>query len=353
MPQQKALICPGVQKMWYVGESAIPTPGPKDVLVKIMSTGLNPGDWKIQAHGLFGLKFPLITGVDGAGVVEEVGAEVSTFAVGDRILFEGGAFPDQGTSTFQQYSIIPAELVAKIPENISFDQAASIPAALATVFIAIWNHHPQARSVSFPAPWEEGGQTRFAGKPAFIVGGSSSIGQYAIQLARLQKFSPIVATASLHNAELLKSLGATHVIDRSLPTPTILDSLQEITGGAPIEYVFDSVALPDTQALAYQAVAPGGALLIVLRDVIPAELKKEGDNKKIVHMFGMVHTPENRQVSVEVFSRLTEWLRDGTIVPNNVEVLPNGLAGIPDGLERLKQNKVSAKKLIARPQETL
>lgn len=171
-------------------------------------------------------------------------------------------------------------------------------------------------------------------------------------------------------------MGATHVIDRSLPTPTILDALHEITGGAPIEYVFDSVALPDTQALAYQASAPGGALLLVLPDAIPSELKKEGDGKKIVTMFGITHTPENRQVSVEVFSRLTEWLKDGTIVvrarsslrlfmcrrtdlcgesgqPNKVEVLPNGLAGIPDGLERLKQNKVSAKKLIARPQETL
>ena len=66
----------------------------------------------------------------------------------------------------------------QIPDNISFDQAASIPSGLATVFTGIWSHHPKAQSVGFPAPWEEAGLTKFAGKPAFIIGGASSVGQY-------------------------------------------------------------------------------------------------------------------------------------------------------------------------------
>ena len=66
----------------------------------------------------------------------------------------------------------------QIPNNISFDQAASIPSGLATVFTGIWSHHPKAQSVGFPAPWEEAGLTKFAGKPAFIIGGASSVGQY-------------------------------------------------------------------------------------------------------------------------------------------------------------------------------
>ena len=66
----------------------------------------------------------------------------------------------------------------QIPENISFDQAASIPLGLATVVTGLYNHDPNGKSVNFPAPWEEGGSTKFAGKPAFILGGSSSVGQY-------------------------------------------------------------------------------------------------------------------------------------------------------------------------------
>lgn len=71
-----------------------------------------------------------------------------------------------------------AEITAKIPENISLDQAASIPSGLVTAFMGIWNKNPEASSVGFPAPWEAGGETKFAGKPAFILGGASSVGQY-------------------------------------------------------------------------------------------------------------------------------------------------------------------------------
>ena len=67
---------------------------------------------------------------------------------------------------------------AQIPDNVSFDEAASISLALATVTCGLWSHHPDASSVNFPAPWEEGGTTKYAGQPALILGGSSSIGQY-------------------------------------------------------------------------------------------------------------------------------------------------------------------------------
>ncbi|KAI0749287.1 GroES-like protein [Daedaleopsis nitida] len=354
MPNQKALRIPVKQGDWEVADVAIPTPGPKDVLVKVISAALNPVDWKMQAWGLMltDSAYPFISGSEVAGIVEQVGSEVSDRVKGDKILFQGAPRINQRTAAFQQYAIISAEITAKIPDNISFDQAASVPAGLATASIALWNHHPEAKTVNFPAPWEEGGLTRFAGKPAFILGGSSCVGQYVIQLARLQKFSPIITTASLKNESLLKSLGATHVLDRSLSSFAILNALQHITENRPIEYVYDAVAHADTQALAYQALAPGGALLLVLPDEIPAELKKEGDGKKVVFLFGNPHPPENRQIGVEMHSRLTEWLKDGVIVPNRVQVLPNGLAGIPDGLERIKQNKVSATKLIAHPQET-
>ena len=72
----------------------------------------------------------------------------------------------------------------------------------------------------------------------------------AIQVARLSKFSPIIATASPHNEALLKSLGATHVIDRSLPASTIAAEVEKIADGKPVELVYDAISLLDTQALA-------------------------------------------------------------------------------------------------------
>ena len=135
----------------------------------------------------------------------------------------------------------------------------------------------------------------------------------AIQIAKLAGFSPIIATASPHNTSLLTSLSATHVIDRSLSDEDILAKLPELTGGEPIELVYDAISLPETMPLAYQALAPGGGLVIVLADVIPAELKKEGDGKRIAYVFGNVHSPENRACGVEMYKRLTEWLEKGII----------------------------------------
>ncbi len=71
-------------------------------------------------------------------------------------------------------------MLLQVPKNISIDQAASIPLGLATVATGLWGHHPQAKSAHFPAPWEEDGTTKFAGKPVLIIGGSSSVGQYGM-----------------------------------------------------------------------------------------------------------------------------------------------------------------------------
>ena len=136
----------------------------------------------------------------------------------------------------------------------------------------------------------------------------------AIQVAKLSGYSPIITTASLRNESLLKFLGATHVLDRSLPPSSIVDEIQKIAGGKPVEYVYDAISLADTEVLGYDALAPGGTLIIVLDDVIPAEKKQASDNKRIVHSHGAVHWPQNRAIGAEFFKRLSQWLRTGVIV---------------------------------------
>ncbi|RDX56946.1 GroES-like protein [Lentinus brumalis] len=282
-----------------------PTPAPQKVLVKIAATTLNPLDWKIQAYGLYVQSYPHIAGCEAAGTVEEVGSEVQNLAKGDRILFQGDFANTH--ATFQQYCVVPADRTSKcshIPDNISFDQAASVPLGLATVATGLWSLHPDARSVKWPALWEQECATKFAGKPALILGGSSSVGQYAIQLAKLSGHSPIITTASPHNAALLKSLGATHVVDRSLAPADVLCEIQKIAGGMPIEYVYDTISSTDTQVLAYDALAPGGTLLLTQTAATPDDKAKDGDGKRVVFVFGSAHAPFNRALGLELCSRV-------------------------------------------------
>ena len=82
---QKALVLPDRQDDFIVEKVKVPRPGPSEVLVKVMSTALNPVEWRIQQHGVLIAQYPAILGSDGAGVVEEVGSGVDTFVKGDRM----------------------------------------------------------------------------------------------------------------------------------------------------------------------------------------------------------------------------------------------------------------------------
>ncbi|KII89535.1 hypothetical protein PLICRDRAFT_41165 [Plicaturopsis crispa FD-325 SS-3] len=342
-PQQKALWLTAKQGALEVGPNDIPTPGKGELLVKIFATALNPVDWKIQKYGVFLENFPAILGTDSSGTVEAVGEGVVGFAKGDRVVHQGWFTNTQ--ASFQQYAVVPAEIVAKLPENVSFDEAASIPLGLATAAIGLYNDD----GAGLKYPWEEAGRGKYAGQSIFIVGGSSSVGQYAIQLAKLSGFSNIITTASPAHAAFLTSLGATHFIDRNLPAPEIAAAVTANAGGRPISVVYDAISLAGTQQTAYDVVAPGGAIVLTLP---PAYKEVEGKGVRVVNVAGNVNMPPNRALGVSLYAKLESLLRDGTIKPNKVEVLPNGLAGIPDGLARMKADKVSGLKLIAHPQET-
>ena len=89
----------------------------------------------------------------------------------------------------------------------------------------------------------------------------------AIQFAHLSGFSPIITTASLKNAELLKSYGAMHVLDRSLPQNALIAEVSKIAG-EPISLVYDAISLLETQAMSYALLAPNIRLLTVLPSTI-------------------------------------------------------------------------------------
>ncbi|TFK46251.1 GroES-like protein [Heliocybe sulcata] len=348
MAQQKALFLKEKQGAWEVSATSIPKPGAGDLLVKIEATALNPVDWKIQKHGFFIEEYPSILGTDAAGEVAAVGEGVTGFKVGDKVFHQGWFSNDK--ATFQQYTIVPAEITAKLPSNISLDEAASIPLGLATAALGLYspvNKGGQGGAGLTP-PWEDAGRGKYAGKPIFLFGGATSVGQYVIQLAKLSGFSPIIATASPKHTSFLKSLGIDHVIDRNTPLSELKSQLASLTK-SPLEVVYDAVSYAETQQTGYDVLAPGGTLVIVLNE----QIKKDSSaNKTIAHVFGNVHAPALRATGVSLYSKLTSLVEKGEIKPNRVETLPNGLAGIPDGLKRMEEDKISGVKLIARPQET-
>ncbi|KAI0783922.1 medium-chain dehydrogenase/reductase like protein [Irpex lacteus] len=344
MSTQKSLLLLEQNGSYAVRDTEIPKPGPGELLIEIHATGLNPVDWKIHDYWFSMLKsYPAVLGTDAAGIVKEVGEGVEGF-LWEISLYQG--FFTNREGTFQQYSINPAEITAKLPANLTFDQGATIPLVLATAVFGLYSPKPvpPARGgIGLTPFWEEGGRGKYAGQPILVIGGSSAVGQQVLQVAKHSGFSPIITTASKHNEALVKSLGATHVIDRNTP---LLQGVQSITT-EPISIVYDAISEVATQNAAYDVLASNGKLILVL----PSEIDKAKltEDKELVNVYGTVHDPAQRALGVRLYKNLTKFLESGEIKPNNVEVLPNGLAGIPDGLERLKAGKVSAAKLVAHP----
>ncbi|KAG6372052.1 chaperonin 10-like protein [Boletus reticuloceps] len=205
-------------------------------------------DVNIQKSGFFEIKgYPVILGEEGAGVVLKVSDGVRNLARGDNVfvpsicltrgvryacaehvhlrrLFQATFGNKYGS--FQEHCLVLAEIAAKIPPNLSYEEAASILIAFAPFAVATYAQRPQG--IGLTPPFEEGGRDKYAGRPIVIFGGAASVGQQAIQLAKLSGFSPIITTASLHNEDLLLSLGATHILDRKLPNAALIKRVREL-----------------------------------------------------------------------------------------------------------------------------
>ncbi|KAI0711848.1 GroES-like protein [Cerioporus squamosus] len=329
----------------------VPTPGPDDVLLRVESAALNPLDWKIQDAGLFTAAFPTILGWDAAGVVVAVGSNVERLKVGNRVLVE--AHVAESTRTFQQYVATPAAFVSKIPDALSFDEAATLPVAVTTAVAALYNPHEASKSVHLTPPWAEGGSRKFAGQPAVVLGGASSVGQAVIQFLKLSGFAPIITTASLRNTEFVQSFGATHVVDRTLPRAELVQTIQNIAGGRPIELVYDAISVHETKDLGFELVAPGGSLIILIPEHADNHKFPSTKDVRVIEAFGEFSVPENRDFGAEFTVELEKLLRDGVIKPGIPEVLEGGLNSVQQGLDRIKADQVSGRKLVVHPQETL
>ncbi|SDQ04691.1 NADP-dependent oxidoreductase [Microbacterium sp. cf332] len=169
-------------------EIEVPSPGAGEVRVRITAAGVNPIDHKLRA-GLrpsATISTPRRVGSDGAGVVAEVGAGVDGFRVGDEVVVFGasGVYADE--------VVVTPEKLAPLPAGVSFAMGAALGIPVATAYQAL-------RSLDVgPAD------------TLLLHGGSGSVGQAAIQFARLRGAS-VVATASTARAERVRELGATAV----------------------------------------------------------------------------------------------------------------------------------------------
>ncbi|GLQ50537.1 NADP-dependent oxidoreductase [Dyella flava] len=176
-----------------------PKPAADEILVELAAAGVNPADWQLgagYARSLFHLPLPFTPGMDFAGVVREIGSNVTVLAVGARVF---GAALIARSGTYAEFVTVPAAMAVHVPANISLHLAAAVPLAALTAWEATLG--------------AVGANVR-AGQRVLIQGGSGGTGTFAIQFAK-QRGAWVIATSSKRNHDLLRSLGADEVIDYS------------------------------------------------------------------------------------------------------------------------------------------
>ncbi|WP_183573654.1 zinc-dependent alcohol dehydrogenase family protein [Mucilaginibacter sp. X5P1] len=216
----KALILTDFSTPYKLQEIEKPVAGSGEVLVKIMASGINPLDLKIQAGQAGHAKavLPAILGIDMAGIVEAVGEGVTRFKTGDEVYgMTGGIAGVPGS--LAEYATVDADLLALKPSNLTMKEAAALP----LIFITAWEGLVDRAKVS-------------KDKTVLIHGGAGGVGHIAIQIAKAF-VAKVFSTVNPKDFDLVKSYGATP-IDYNTP---VEEYVQQYTQGEGFDIVLDTV----------------------------------------------------------------------------------------------------------------
>jgi NADPH2:quinone reductase len=194
-----------------IGEMADPTPGPGEVRIRMVASGINPGDVK-KRQNAFGYGMPytrVIPHSDGAGHVDLVGEGVSADWVSQRVWCYGAqSYRPFGTAA--EYTVVPVEQAVPLPEGVAFEQGACLGIPGITAH----------RCVHAAGPLE--------GRNVLVQGGVGAVGLCAVQLARRAGASVIATIRSPADASIATKAGAHHVVHRG---PDLIERVRAIAPG--------------------------------------------------------------------------------------------------------------------------
>ncbi|PSR82832.1 chaperonin 10-like protein [Coniella lustricola] len=339
-PANKAAYLHATNTRLSVQESPYPTLAtPDSILIKTKAVAINPVDTAIQTLGPACFTFitlPTILGFDVAGQVLAVGSGVTRFQVGDRVagLAENG---------LQEYTLLVEHLTVKLPsgegERVTWEQAATLPMGVSVSTKMLFDEE----LLGMKLPTAE--QKAVNGETVLIWGGSTSMASCAIQLAVAAGYE-VITTASPHNFDYVKKLGASQVFDYN--DPHIRDQLlaafkDKTTAGAVANGgILDDRGAEIVEICAAVVKSCPGKRFVAMTMVPTWGPSFEGVELKFVEPLKGRH-----EIASAVFHEyLPAALASGAFQPApKAEVVGHGLEAAQEAFETLKKG-VSAKKIV-------
>ncbi|KAG5659077.1 hypothetical protein KAF25_000279 [Fusarium avenaceum] len=353
---ENRLIFPGPKV--DIVDSPIPVAQKGQVLIHVMVSGSNPKDFK-AAYFL-----PLSNlGDDIAGYVKSVGPGVSEYRPGDRVAAFHQIYTPHGA--FAEYAIAWANSTFRIPDTVSFEEAATIPLTAMTAAIGLYSN------LRLPDPWTTE-EDRPKSLPLVIYGAGAAVGSFAVQLARKSEVHPIICVAgqSKDYVETLidRSKGDT-IVDYRLGPKVVVTEIKKALGGMQLLHAFDSVAEHGSDKILGALLEPQNARLAM---VLPYDRTKIPKSHGVPYLdqyelpvlegvpegveviwtaVGSVHG-SHEHFGYVFFRYLALGLEEGWFKPHPYLVVPGGLNGLARGLADLHKGKAHAVKYVYRISET-
>lgn len=282
----------GGPEVMHVEELPLPAPGANQVIVRVRAASVNFLDIQKRRGDLVGQAFyrlgsgpdlPATLGSQGVGVIEALGSEVRNFQLGNRVSFAG--------DSYASHAVVPAVRLMRIPDGISFEQAA---AGMNQGFLAYAFTH-------FAYPLKPG-------EWCLIQAAAGGIGLLLCQLAKIRGGHVIGVTSTAEKAEAVKDAGADAIIISS--QSDIAKEARRITEGRGVNVVYDGVG-KDTFEASLDSLAPGGYLVIYGQSsgyVPPFDLMKLQDKGSlfVTRTNGLPYIKEYPRY-IEQF---VEWVKD-------------------------------------------
>jgi len=300
----------------------VPRPEVSDraVLVRVHAAGLDRGVWHVMrglpyaARLAFGLRRPKnpVLGFDVAGTVVALGRSVTRFAEGDEVY-------GFGEGAFAEYATVPAANLARKPTNLSFARSAIVPVSAVTALKGL----------------RDAGKLR-AGQHVLITGSSGGVGSYAVQLAKVLG-AEVTAVASSTKLELVRSLGADHVLDYThedfADGARHYDLILDIAGSPSIARLRRALTPNGTAVIA--GGEDGGKLTGMSRQ-LGALVLSPLVRQRLTTFVGSVRTAD--------LEHLTAYIEAGTVTPSLDRTYP--LEQAADAMRRLDAGEVRGKVAI-------
>ncbi len=261
----------GPADVLQVGEMADPQPGPGEVRVRVISSGVNPSDWKRRQGLTRRIDFPrVIPNQDGAGIIEQVGKGVPASRVGERVwLFEAQNNRPFGSAA--EYTVQPAGHAVLLPANTTFTEGACLGVPAMTAHRCVFADGP------------------VDGKTVLVTGGAGAVGNYAVQLAKLAGATVISTVSSGEKARIAVEAGADHTVNYR--TEDVVQRVSDITGGAGVDLIVE-VDFAANFNVSREILAPNSTLAIyaagtAAQPPVPLGFRSSNVNVRFVLVYDM------------------------------------------------------------------